>query len=263
MKAIFRSIFCYALLVVLSLSAYAQAVIDTTPVPLYQPEDRPALWVTLDDDTTMVYLLRKVNDSMPAIQVAAGFDFLMSYDSICLVSYAVSEFRINGNRLRLSKWKHNTFANAHPDVLTANSGTIPFTVSSGDTISLYREFSWINPITRIQDTTNYYALDTLEYIIELVRLTDSIVVATIDSLGVLPNTGKPVLYGNQPIIANIQYVVPISLNNQNVFLRIKPKHYGSGLYWFSRKDEITSNISHLLSDPEFFIQLPSTRRPTG
>lgn len=249
-KMIGRGITYCILAVAMSITMYAQSIPDTTPVPFYDPNDRPALWVTLDDNTTMVYLLNQVGDSTPPIQVAAGFDFLMSYDSICLVSYAVSEFRHNGNRLRLSKWKDNTFANAHPSILTANSGTISFIISSGDTISVYREFSWINPQTRIQDTTNYYALDTLEYIIELVRLSDSTIVARLDSLGVLPNTstGKPILYGNQPVMANVHYVVPNSLHAQNVFLRIRPKHNGPGKYWFSRKDEITSNISNRLRD---------------
>ena len=229
---------------------------DTTQIPMdtiAHPDDHPELWVCIEDSTCVYLIPGGGGDTVSAIDVAACLNFYMSYDSLCIVDYRIAEFRKNGERLLLSTWSDGTFVNADNELLNANNCTETFTINTGDSISFYREFGWVEPETRLQDTNNFYALDTLDYSVELVRTSDSTVVALIDSIGVLPRTtpGKPIIYGTRPIMANAYFEVPSSLDNEEVFVRVRLYHRGSGPYWFSREDVIISRMSSRLRDPDW------------
>ena len=224
----------------------AQIVVDSS----WDGELHPELWVTIEDSNTIL-LLRPGGDTTDPLDVAAQLGFYMSYDSLCLVEYMITEFRNNRTRIPLSTWKEGSFVNAPTSYLNANNCTDTFTVHHGDTISFYREFGLMNPLTRLQDTNNFYSLDTLDYSVELVRRSDSTVVALLDSIGVLPRTqiGRPAVHGSRPLMARANYRIPPALEGEQVYIRVRLYHRGPGPYWFSREDEIGIGISKRLDNP--------------
>lgn len=224
---------------------------DSVPIP--HPDDSAHLWVKIQD-STYVYL-RQGGSSfvIPAYDVAAAYTFEMLYDSTFLISYDFSECRYNRQRWRLRNWKNKRVVNANARLLSFNSGTDPLTLRAGDTLSFYRELTWHNLATGEQDTANYYALDSLDYTVELVRLSDSTRVATLDTIGILANQtpGPPRIHGTHPLMATVPYVVPASLDGVRAFLRVLVFHRGPGLHWFSRRDHVTMGLSRWMNDPNW------------
>ena len=117
--------------------------------------------------------------------------------------------RHNGSRLKLLSWNlGETIKNLTDETLRDSSRTESFSVVTGDTISLYREWRWWNQTTDSQTVSNYVALDTLDYSIEIINASTGARLALIDSLGALrqSSAGSPPLYGTRPIMAAIKYV---------------------------------------------------------
>ncbi|HVZ38576.1 MAG TPA: hypothetical protein VHI13_04820 [Candidatus Kapabacteria bacterium] len=214
------------------------------------PDDRPDLYARVQDQN--VYLVVG-NDTTPRCAVAAGYTFDMLYDSLCRVSYLLSEWRRNGENLNLPKWSLHRRVNADARLLSFNTTTDTFTCAAGDTLSFYREISWANPVTFVRDTDNYASLDTLAFCVELVRVLDSARIAVVDSLGLLaqPVPGRPVFHGSLPLLAVAHYVVPPELAGTRTFMRLLVYHRGTGKYWFTRADEITIGISERIHDSTF------------
>ena len=224
-----------------AISARAQ---DDDEIPPLPP------WVVhVQDD---VYLGRVVgSDTLPAGWFSAAYQFDMNYDSQCVVSYDFTECKLNGVRLYLPKWKDNRVVNAPPDILSFNSTTDTFTCRTGDSLAFYREISWVDPRTRWQTIRNFYSLDTLDYTVELIRLSDSSRVAVLDSFGVMPSPqlGTPQFHGMRPLLAMVEYVIPPELEGEKVFLRILLYHRGEGAYWFTRNDQVMVNWSARRFEP--------------
>ncbi|HVZ40910.1 MAG TPA: hypothetical protein VHI13_16640 [Candidatus Kapabacteria bacterium] len=225
----------------------AQAQGDSL-VMIPSPDVRPDLWVMLQD-SARVYLVVD-HDTMDAHGVAPSYMFSMHYDSIETIQYLLTEWRRNQTNLRLPSWIDSRVVNASATMLSFNTTTDTFTCATGDTLSFYRELWWYESMTSDQDTNNYYALDSLDYAMELVRDSDSLRAALIDSIGILPNDhpDRPRIHGTRPLIALVQYQVPAELNGVKTFMRLLLYHRGTGKYWFTRSDHYTMGASNRLQE---------------
>jgi len=229
---------------------HSQLIYGSPDMPLVT--ERPDLYVDIQDG----YLMFRVSgtDTVPADRVSAGYQFEMVYDSTTRVNYTFTECRLNSRRLRLKGWVANKLITAPMDLLTDSSRTDAVRLSTNDTVSFYRELRWYNPITHRQDPDNYYALDTLDYSVELVRDSDGQRLALLDTIGLLarPVPGVATLYGSHPVLAHVKYTVPSALNGEIAFVRIRLKARGDGDYHFMRLSDFTTGLSRRLLDP-FFI----------
>lgn len=219
---------------------------DTLFLPSY--EEHPELYDMLQDSS--IVFLASDGDTLPKGSVSPSYSYVILYDSICATMYMLAEWKRNGKLLYLPKWKDGRRVTAHQDLLSFNSQTDTFTCRTGDTLSFYRELEWRDPRTSRQDTNNYYALDSLNYSIELVRLEDSTRLALLDSIGIRanPTMGRPRIHGVQPILGLITYKVPPAFDGVKAFMRVRLYHYGSGAYYFTRMDDFVMGISRKLTD---------------
>ena len=216
------------------------------------PRAHPELWVNIGQDSIINCLVVE-GDTVPAETVSASYQFGMIYDSTARVDYIFSEAQRNGARIRLLRWFRNRLIHMDADVMSYNSRTATFPLLAGDTLSFYREFSWYTLKTREQSTSNYYALDTLAYSVELVRASDGAVLALLDSLGIMPNPtpGTPIIHGTRPIMAQVKYPVPAAIAGESAFIGIRLYAHGSGPYNFLRYDAPTIGLSRGLSSPRW------------
>ena len=235
------------LVVLLTLLCNSNAVAQQRAVP--PAEVAPDAWELVQDT---LYVLRWYpNDTIPRGMICASYEYTMTYDSLCAVEYILTEWKRNGVPLRMPTWQDNRIVNAPAAYLNANNRTEVFTCRAGDTLSFFRWFNWHSLIPNHHDVDGYAALDTLDYTMELVRVSDSARVAVIDSMGALPRVapGRPTLYGARPIMAMATYVVPPSLEGTKVFMRFLVYHRGSGAYWFTRRSSTTTRLSGFMGKP--------------
>lgn len=94
----------------------------------------------------------------------------------------------------------------------------------GGEASKWQDYLWVAGQNRIHDDT--------EFILEVVKTSDSSVVGIIDSVGVLknPNTVIAPVYGTNPNKVNHLKPIDSSLFGMNVFFRVKVKRDGSTPY---------------------------------
>ncbi len=240
-----------AMLIICLAHAYAQS--DSLYVAP-TVDERPDLWAILQDSSA-VYLVDfdGSGDTIDANYVTPSYMFSMQYDSMMNVHYLLTEWRHNRSILYLPSWIDKRTVNARASLLSYNSTTATFTCAAGDTLSFYRELWWADPMTSLQDTNNYYAIDSLDYAVELVRASDSTRVALIDSVGILPNytPGRPRIHAARPLYALVQYTVPAALDGERAFMRILLYHRGAGKYWFTRSDSYTMAVSKRLQSSSF------------
>ncbi len=204
--------------------------------------------VVIQDSLEMSLILD--GDTIPPSWVSPSYEYLMSYGSTSQTEFTFTECRRNGELLKLLSWNYGRRVHAPAELMSFNSRTINFLLHAGDTISFYREMSWINPSDSRMDTNNYYALDTLEMITYLVNAADGSPMVQLDSIGVLPRTtpGMPTIYGARPIIAVVSYVVPPSFDGDSALVGITVRARGAGPYHFTRRDGITGGLSERLKD---------------
>jgi hypothetical protein len=173
--------------------------------------------------------------------------------------YTFTECMRNSGRIKLAKWINHRTVNANAALLSFNSTTDTFRCHTGDTLSFYREIRWRDPRTGRFDTNTYYARDSLDYAVELVRASDSVRIALLDSIGMLPSflPSRPVIHGMHPLLALVHYIVPPELNDTKAFIRIRVHHRGNGEHWFTRSDRPTIALSARLTDSNWidFINL--------
>lgn len=219
---------------------------------LAQPQPG-SMWVTLQDT---LHLYRMIaGDTVPPEKYSAAYSFEMVYDSVCHVNYLFTECRKNRDLLKLLHWQYNRLVHADARYLTYNSRTAAFTASAGDTISFFRELRWYHPFTQYQDTSNYFALDTLEFMAYLVNARTGAPLIRLDSIGAMPRltVGPPAIYGMRPLMAVARTILPASFTTDSVFIGITVRAEGSGAHQFSRLDHITIGVSERLNDP-FYIE---------
>lgn len=213
----------------------------------------PERYVEVQDG---IYISRIINHGQDTLKndaiVSAAYMYEMIYDSTSRIDYLFTECMKNGWRPRLATWTSGRIRTASFSALTDSSRTDPFTVTSGDTISFYRELSWYNPRNHRQDTDNFFSLDTLDYAVELTDKKGSRL-ELLDSLGVLARAspGIPVLYGSRPIMAKVSFIVPPAMNGDTVALRVRLYAHGNGEFYQMRNDRFTVNASHKL-DKEYW-----------
>ena len=217
---------------------------------LAQPQT-PSWALSPDSAAKYVNLETRGSKAADPAGFAQSYQWEMVYDSICHVNYLATEVRLNGRIVILQHWKNNRLVHANDDVLAWNSRTAVFPIRPGDTISFYRELRWYHPFTNWQDTNTYYASDTLEWMAHLVRARDLKPLATIDSTGILPRTtmGAPFIYSAYPMMAIVQYVVPVDADPDSVFIGFGARAGGDGKYFFTRLDNYTFSVSKRLNDP--------------
>lgn len=191
--------------------------------------------------------------AIPPEEIYASYGFEMSYDS-SFTLYRVSDVELNGARVKLATWcpGKNLEGLSSAD-LSDSSTTTDFTVSTGDSITFYRELSWIQKTDSglVQSLSYYRALDTLDYVVELVDSATGNRLVMLDSLGVLRNVSgtTPSVYGNRLIMAAVDYIVPPSLNGKTVFLRVLLYSRGEGDYYFNRTDRWGIGLKRRLAHP--------------
>jgi hypothetical protein len=183
-------------------------------------------------------------DSIFFVQPSALYRIVMPYDS-CQVQYVTGAFRKNGSPIYLLNWcknaTHNSWDNQQ---MRDSSGTQSFAVATGDTVKFYRDFGWGHSTTALQTLTNYYSDDTLSFAVELIRVSDGYRLALLDSIGAMRKVpaGTPTLHGTHPIIANISYAVPSTMNGTIVKIRISAYARGNGPHYFVRNDDFGFNF---------------------
>lgn len=207
---------------------------------------QPLPYATVQDT---LHLLRIFgNDTVPAERFSASYHYEMVYDSISHTNYMFTECRKNRSAVNLLHWEYNRMVHGPAEYLTYNSRSADFLVHAGDTISFYRELRWYDPIRSRQDTNNYYALDTLDFSVHLVRTSDGTPIALLDSIGVLPRVvlGAPEIYGARPLMAVVEYVVPGAIPGDSAFVGVTVSARGSGIHDFTRHDMVTIGVSERL-----------------
>lgn len=205
--------------------------------------------------------LRGRNDLQSTLYIASDgsrpnditpmFLFSMHYDSSRTI-FTFGECKLNGVKIHMPTWHFDsTITTMEADQLSNYSRTASMKLTTGDTISFYRELGWYNPHTEEQIEEGYYALDSLDYAIELVESNTGIRKALLDSIGVLSrvNPGRPVFHGSRPIIAHVKYAVPPQFDEDSAYIRIKLYVRGTGPHYTIRHDELTVNPSLRLADP--------------
>ena len=119
------------------------------------------------------------------VRVSPYFTFLMPYSN-CHVHYLIGEFRKNQQNLMLPHWCDEKISNHQSTSQHADSSsTQSFIVRTGDTLSFYRELSWVNPTNQYRLPNGYAADDNLDYSVEVISHATGQRLALIDSLGVL------------------------------------------------------------------------------
>ncbi len=215
-----------------------------------QPQTPP--WA-LSPDSARHYRVGPHLDTIAPAKFSQSYSYGMVYDSICHVEYLFTEASLNGQLLQLLHWKDGRLVHAEQGYLTFNSRTANFPVSAGDTVSFYRELKWYHPITKWQDTSSYYAEDTLEYIVHLVRASDYMPLAQLDSTGILARVtpGAPHIYGSRPLMALVRYVVPGPVAGDSAFIGVTVRANGAGKYHFVRFDGYTHGVSNRLNRADY------------
>ena len=248
-------VFIAAIILILTATGYVCAQQD---VPA--PWERPDLWIHVQD-SLWVYRYSG-GDTLSREKVSASYTFSMAYDSASHVFYNFTEPTLDGVQLRLLHWKYKRVVNASPGYLNFNSRTENFMVHTGDTVGFFKEWSWLNPVSGVQDPAEFRTLDTLAYVVYLVRAADSGCVALIDSMMVMPSPepAPPIVFGISTIAGVMRFVVPSTMDGDSMFIGVGAYARGPGPYNFSRRDAYSIGASNVLNSPVYQISLRDYNR---
>jgi len=190
------------------------------------------------------------NATVPTAKAGAYYSFTMNYD-YGVVTYIITEFRKNSSVIELNNWCRNKVTrNLDAEDLAGVSRTKNIVLSTGDSLSFYREFGWYDPATSTRTANGYYAEDSLDYAVELVNATSGARLALLDSFGVLKQvpSGYPSMHGTRPIFTEVNYTVPSQYNNIQAFIRVRLYSRGDGPYYVVRRDGVSFALSDRLQD---------------
>ncbi len=233
--------FCLLLVcgIVASMHGYAQT-----------EEAHPELVVTLEDGSNYMRINAR-RDTIPAEWFCAGYDFQMFTDTTCVTEYTFTGCKRNGVRVPLEHWKNGRAVNFAAELLAYNSRSAEMTLNGGDTLSFYRELSWMDPRFNRQLLNNYRSNDTLTYVVELVNSADDTRLALLDSIGIMPcpTLGTPTIHGTRPIMAHVFWIAPSAYSGVKAFIRVRPIAMGTGDYFFTRKEVMSVGLWRRLQDP--------------
>lgn len=204
--------------------------------------------------TLLIIAMVVVASNMHAqdVQVTrADYDYLQHYsvmnvfDSVA-VSYVVGEFRVGNSvaerrvhldtLLRLDSMVVNTGGAGVQTTLAGRLRSEVVTLTPGDsTIRFHRELRAraVEPYG-MRATAAWKFDDRSEYVVQIVRASDNVVLATIDSVGIdsttTYSTQMTPLYGTAVAQWCRQVSVPNGTSGVPIYFRIEPRQYGTSVY---------------------------------
>lgn len=171
----------------------------------------------------------------------------------------VSEFRKNGRWVFLDKWclektwNYSQYLDADTAevtnaALSVLSGTKPFDVSAGDTLSLFRRIYWED---RGGDTFAFGKLvnpDAVSMWFEILDATTGVRIALIDSthFSSVTTTKRPCFQTQHPLTARIVWIAPSGFTARNVIIRSNVSSAGSDNKRWYRYDNIAQAASNII-----------------
>lgn len=171
----------------------------------------------------------------------------------------VSEFRKNGRWVFLDRWclektwNYSQYLDADTTELTnaalsAISGTKPFDVSAGDTLSLFRRIYWED---RGGDTFAFGKLvnpDAVSMWFEILNATTGARIALVDSthFSSMTATKRPCFQTQHPLTARIVWIAPVGFTTTNVVIRANVSSVGSVNKRWYRYDNIVQAASNII-----------------
>jgi len=171
--------------------------------------------------------------------------------------YNFMELALNHRWLTFEKWCYgkawNWNSNSSSDTneisnydLSSISRSDDFVVTTGDTITFFREFYLTKRFVDSLKSDWWHSDDAISVAIELVDSVTNNRVALLDTVFFAPTvTSKlPCYYARYPVAANVIYVIPPALNASRVYLRALVTSAGSDNYHFYRADNIDAVNSH-------------------
>lgn len=205
------------------------------------------------DQTFSTVMFIAGTDTVRGNQLFPYWRFAMTYDS-AQVQYEITEFERNHSRILLGNWCSGKTIEGEAAELADSTFTGAFTVYAGDSLSFYRQLLWTAPYDGGPSNGLYYALDTLDFVVELIDASTGLRLAVLDSIGALREvpSGYPDFYGTHPVMAVVNYRVPAGLNGKTVYLRVHPYMRGNGQYLALRVDNFSTRRSVNLTE-QFFI----------
>lgn len=180
---------------------------------------------------------------------SSAYQFEMFYQTSSTV-YLLTEPMIGTTKLQWSGWCLEEILRLDPATLSDTSHTKPFTLHSGDVVTVYRELSWLDQSGAFFPSS-YMARDTLDYAVEIRDAETGGRVARLDSVGLLRRDvpGPPTYYGTSANAARLSWTVPAELDGREVTLGVRLYARGDGAYDPGRYDRMTVNLSDRLTDP--------------
>ncbi len=164
-------------------------------------------------------------------------------------TWMFGEFLLNRRKLMLGEWCMKRVVNydSGTTVAVANwtaaemrqrSVTRPFLAYSGDTLQFYRTISWLDKATMALSYDFYVNQNGISYSVELVSSASGSRIALLDtcSFATTTATRKPSLYSWYPMASRVRYVLPITFDSTNVFIRVNTWTSGASPHPFTRYD---------------------------
>jgi hypothetical protein len=188
-------------------------------------------------------------DTVQASDAFAIWNFETANDS-STTRYVFTELKKNGARILFAKWVDEAlYLNWDETQLRDSSRSVCFTSSNGDTISFYRQFTWMDKQSATTREYNFYSPDTLDYVVELIKQSDGSRLLLLDSIGVLRRTtrGNPTFYGTDARLAIVKKALP-AVSGDSVFVRVRASQRGDGPYNHVRRDTYGLRLSQRLND---------------
>lgn len=182
---------------------------------------------------------------------SSAYQFEMYYSESSTI-YLVTEPMRNDEKLRWSDWcLDQKITDLTAEELSAISHTEPFTVQTGDAVTLYRELCWRDENGRYFPGS-YFSRDDLDYAVEIADPATGERIALLDSIG-LPATvpaDTPELHGTAANAALLTWTVPEDYDGETVVIGIHLYVRGDGTFNPGRYDHFTVNMSDRLTDTD-------------
>ncbi len=184
---------------------------------------------------TRINVARKMAHEFIYIQ---GDSIHQGEDSV-LINYGVSETFTYPQNSQLEFYRELT--SSAPCSYPLNNDTTKWLGGSGD----WKDGFWAIGMGRI--------LDNSQFVLQLVRKSDNLVVAILDSVGVAPNPNSVLAqrYGTEPDTNNHIMNLPDSFAGRQVYLRVSPRRTGTTAYGMNFKVISTCINYSLLYDYKY------------
>lgn len=216
------------------------------------PDPNADLYIVLDDADDVSPIDYSTGDysdgtdSSGANCVTATYLFSVETHSNAFVHFELTNVHRNRTAISVPWWPDDRVAGTDTPLVGAgasfsedNGGGEIFTCAAGDTLGFERGLWWYAAPRNLEDSGTVGRHDSLDYVVELVRASDSTRLALIDSIGILPGyaPGRPGIYGLHPLHGVVRFAVPVELSGIPAFMRLRPYYRGGGnVRWWARSD---------------------------